>query len=165
MATLTDTPAPRRFHAHVSFDNVKVGEATKNNPASYTLNSSHSGYQRNKRSRTFLVGVDEHSYSDYALEWLLNELVEDGDHVVCVTVIEKEVRSISEAYKAEARAKLEAIKKKSGPNRAIAITLEYAVGKLHTTFQTFVRPCLASMAFLGCANATVIRSSYTSRRC
>jgi Universal stress protein family len=138
MTTLTESHPALRFQSHVSFDNVKAGEATKNNPASFTLNSSHSGYQRNKRSRTFMIGVDEHSYSDYALEWLLNELVEDGDHVVCVTVIEKEVRSISEAYKAEAREKLEAIKRKSGPHRAIAITLEYAVGKLHSTFQTFV---------------------------
>ncbi len=138
MATLTSNPARLRFESHVSFDNVSVGEATKNNVASYTINDNHCGYQRNRRSRIFLVGVDEHSYSDYALEWLLKELVEDGDHVVCVTVIEKEVRSVSEAYKAEAKARMEAIKSKSGTNRAIAITLEYAVGKLHTTFQRFV---------------------------
>jgi hypothetical protein len=138
MATLTQSSVPHRFESHVSFDNVPVGEPTKNNVASYTINDYHCGYQRNRRSRTFMVGVDEHAYSDYALEWLLRELVEDGDHVVCVTVIEKEVRSLSDAYKAEARVRMEAIKSKSGANRAIAITLEYAVGKLHTTFQHFV---------------------------
>ncbi len=35
-----------------------------------------------------MVGVDDHAYSDYALKWLLDSLVDDGDEVVCVRVIE-----------------------------------------------------------------------------
>lgn len=137
MATLTETP-PDRFQHHVAFDNVIIGEATKNNTPSLTLNVRHKGYQARRRSRTFMVGVDEHSYSDYALQWLLDELVDDGDEIVCVRVIEKEIRVIDKAYQDEAQNVIQAIQERNVSNRAISIILEYAVGKLHGTFQKLV---------------------------
>lgn len=135
---LTD-PAHPRFQRHVAFDNVQLGEPTKNNAISLTLNTRHRGYQHKRRSRTFMVGVAENTYSDYALEWLLDELVEDGDEIVCVTVVEKEPRS-PEVYQAEAKRRLESVKQKNGNTRAISIVMEYAVGKLHSTFQKLVSP-------------------------
>lgn len=86
-----------------------------------------------------MVGVDEHAYSDYALQWLLDELVDDGDEVVCVRVIEKENRfTDTKHYQDDARNVMQAIIARNGSNRAINIVLEYAVGKLHTTFQKLV---------------------------
>lgn len=138
MATLTETP-PNRFQHHVGFDNLPAGEPTKNNAISFTLNVRHKGYQSRRRSRTFMVGVDEHAYSDYALQWLLDELVDDGDEVVCVRVIEKENRfTDTKHYQDDARNVMQAIIARNGSNRAINIVLEYAVGKLHTTFQKLV---------------------------
>ena len=130
-------PTTRRFQRHVAFDNVPLVEGTKHNTISLTLNTRHRGYQHKKRSRTFMVGVAENAYSDYALEWLLDELVEDGDEVVCVTVVEKESRS-PEVYQEEAKRRMDAVMSKNGSNRAISIVLEYAVGKLHATFQQLV---------------------------
>ncbi|KAK7453084.1 universal stress protein family [Colletotrichum acutatum] len=128
---------PDRFQSHVAFDNLPLGEATKNNTLSLTLNVRHRGYQAQRRSRTFMVGVDEHAYSDYALQWLLDELVDDGDEVVCVRVIEKELRAAetNKIYQEEAKKVMEGILKRNGLNRAISIVLEYASGKLHATFQ------------------------------
>ena len=137
MATLTETP-PDRFQHHVAFDNVVIGEATKNNTPSLTLNVRHKGYQARRRSRTFMVGVDEHAYSDYALQWLLDELVDDGDEIVCVRVIEKEIRVMDKAYQDEAQSVIEAIQERNASNKAISIILEYAVGKVHGTFQKLV---------------------------
>ncbi|KAK4084716.1 hypothetical protein Purlil1_10301 [Purpureocillium lilacinum] len=134
MAPLTETPHDR-FQRHVGFDNVPNGEATKNNTLSLTLNVKHKGYQARRRSRTFMVGVDEHSYSDYAIQWLLDELVDDGDEIVCVRVIEKEIRYNDKQYQDDARHIMDAILAKNGANRAISFVLEYAVGKLHATFQ------------------------------
>ena len=138
MAALTETPNDR-FQHHVGFDNVPSGEATKNNPSSLTLNVRHKGYQARRRSRTFMVGVDDHSYSDYAIQWLLDELVDDGDEVICVRVLEKDVRLPDKQYQDDANAVMEGILAKNGANRAISLVLEYAVGKLHATFQKLVR--------------------------
>jgi len=138
MATLTETP-PDRFKKHVAFDNVTTGEPTKNNAISFTLNVRHKGYQARRRSRCFMVGVDEHTYSDYALQWLLDELVDDGDEVVCVRVVEKELRLTDKQYRDDADSVMKGIVARNGNNRAINIVLEYAVGKLHTTFQVLVR--------------------------
>lgn len=140
MAALTESPLPpHRFRQHVAFDNVQYGEATKNNALSYTLSAKHQGYQPSRRSRTFMVGVDEHAYSDYALVWLLNNMVDDGDEVVCVRVLENPPKNGTTSYKDDARKLMDAIQNKNEHNRAISIVLEYAVGKLHATFQQLVR--------------------------
>ncbi|KAM7223693.1 hypothetical protein V8F06_000709 [Rhypophila decipiens] len=150
MATLTQNPPPPlRFRPHVGFDNLPVGEATKNNTSSFTLHVKHQGYQPSRRSRTFMVGVDEHAYSDYALVWLLNNMVDDGDEVVCVRVVESPIRPGEKNYQEEAKKLLYAIQSKNELNKAISIILEYSVGKLHATFQQLLHIYQPSMLVVG----------------
>ena len=137
MGSLT-SPTNDRFKNHVSFDNLPIGEATKHNMPALTINVKHNGYKAGRRSRTFMVGVDENAYSDYALQWLLDELVDDGDEVVCVRVVEKEIRFSDGAYLADAQSIMRDIVDKNGSQRALSFVLEYAVGKLHGTFQKLV---------------------------
>ena len=85
-----------------------------------------------------MVGVDENAYSDYAIQWLLDELVDDGDEVVCVRVIEKDTRLYEKQYLEEANGIMQAIIAKNTGNRAVNFILEYAMGKLHATFQKLV---------------------------
>lgn len=146
--TLTETPNDR-FQHHVGFDNVPSGEATKNNTLSFTINVKHKGYQARRRSRTFMVGVDDHSYSGYAIQWLLEELVDDGDEIVCVRVIEKETRYIDKQYQEDANNVMEGILAKNGANHAISFVLEYAVGKLHATFQKLIQMYQPAMLIVG----------------
>jgi nucleotide-binding universal stress UspA family protein len=84
-----------------------------------------------------MIGVDEHSYSHYALVWLLSNMVDDGDEVICVKVLESPVRP-DKNYQDDAKKLLEIIKSKNEQNKAISIVLEYSVGKLHDTFQQLV---------------------------
>ncbi|KAK3997707.1 hypothetical protein QBC44DRAFT_71384 [Cladorrhinum sp. PSN332] len=150
MSTLTESPLPpHRFKQHVGFDNLPVGEATKNNPSSLVLQVRHQGYQPSRRSRTFMIGVDEHAYSDYALVWLLNNMVDDGDEVVCVRVLESPVSKGEKAYQEDAKKLLEAIQAKNEHNKAISIVLEYSVGKLHDTFQQMLSMYNPSMLVVG----------------
>lgn len=133
-----------RFRKHVTFNNVTLGEPTKHNFPSYTLVVRHLGYASNqRRSRTFMVGIDDHEYSDEALQWLFSKFVDDGDEIVCVRVVEKDVRQLEAdkrqaSFQKEANAEVERIKAKCGDSKAISIVLEYAVGKLHSTFQRLV---------------------------
>jgi len=143
MVLTIDSPHSR-FHSHVSFDNFGSGEATEKNTLSFTLNVRHRGYQHKRRSRTFMVGIDENSYSDIALQWMLEELVDDGDEIICLRVVDKDSKITTDRnlekkqYQQEARELMESIQKKNDENRAISIVLEFAVGKVHTTFQSMV---------------------------
>ncbi|KAK3940341.1 hypothetical protein QBC46DRAFT_261210 [Diplogelasinospora grovesii] len=136
MATLTESPVPvRRFKQHVGFDNLPNGEATKHNTSSLSLQVRHQGYRPSRMSRTFMVGVDDHAYSDYALVWLLHNMVDDGDEVVCVRVLESPVRTSEKSYQEDAWRLMRSIQAKNELNKAISLILEYSVGKLHATFQ------------------------------
>lgn len=84
-----------------------------------------------------MIGVDEHSYSQYALVWLLTHMVDDGDEIICVRVMESPVRP-DKNYQEDAKKLLEIIKSKNELNKAISIILEYSAGKLHDTFQQLV---------------------------
>lgn len=95
-----------------------------------------------------MVGIDDHQYSDEALQWLFDKFVDDGDEIVCVRVVEKDVRVFEadkrwEEFQREANAEVEKLKAKCGDAKAISIVLEYAVGKLHSTFQRLV--CSATL--------------------
>ncbi|RYP57556.1 hypothetical protein DL769_009407 [Monosporascus sp. CRB-8-3] len=143
------SPPHRRFESHVAFDNIPLGESTEHNPISFTLNVRHAGFQFNRRHRIFMVGVDDNAYSDHALQWLLDELVDDGDEIVCVRVIETQVRLADKAYQDDAMRLMESIKAKNTQNHAISLVLEYAVGKLHSTFQHLIKIYSPSMLIVG----------------
>lgn len=95
-----------------------------------------------------MVGLDENDYSDIALQWMLEELVDDGDEIICLRVIEKDSKIVNNQnlerrqYQKEAMALMERIQTRNDDNRAIGIVLEFAVGKLHATFQKMVRSLL-----------------------
>lgn len=143
------SPPHRRFESHVAFDNIPLGESTDRNPISFTLNVRHAGFQFNRRHRVFMVGVDDNAYSDHALQWLLDELVDDGDEIVCVRVIETQVRLADKTYQEDAARLMESIKAKNTQNHAISLILEYAVGKLHSTFQHLIKMYSPSMLIVG----------------
>lgn len=112
---------------------------------SFSLASKHKNYSYSSRSRTFLCGTDQNDYSEFALEWLLDELVEDGDEIVCLRVVDKDSKINSDAsvqqgrYKVEARKLLEHIQEKNQQDaKCISLILEYALGKVPETIQRMV---------------------------
>lgn len=148
-------PAGPRFQSHVSFDNFAGGEPSEKNTISFTLNVKHKGYQFKRRSRTFMVGIDENEYSDIALSWLLEELVDDGDEVICLRVVDKDNKNVQDRnverreYQKDAKKIMAEIQKRSDVNKAISIVLEYAVGKLSTTFGKMIALYEPAMLIVG----------------
>jgi hypothetical protein len=127
----------------VSFDTFdKPADFIEEN--SFTLVAKHKDYEYTKRSRTFLCGCDENDYSDYALQWLIDELVDDGDEIVCLRVIEKDDtlagdRSVEKGrYRSEAEALMKAVQGKNHENKAINLILEFAVGKVNKVIDEMV---------------------------
>ena len=92
----------------------------------------------------------ENDYSEFALEWLVEELVEDGDEIVCLRVVDKDSKissnfSVEQGfYKTEARKLLEHIQEKNEEDKAISLVLEFAVGKVPETIQRMVRLFISS---------------------
>ncbi|KAI5360960.1 Putative rossmann-like alpha/beta/alpha sandwich protein [Septoria linicola] len=151
---LSSPPPPAQFRSSVSFD-------TFANPAasdfSLTLNRKHRDYEYTKRSRTFLCGTDTNEYSDTALEWLIDELVDDGDEVVCLRVVEKDSKEASlwsrgqgnAGYRKEAERFLEEIEKKNTDDRAISLILEFSIGGIQDTIQKMIRIYEPAMLVVG----------------
>ena len=141
---LSSPPPPAQFRPSVSFDTFSNKEASD---FSLTLNRKHRDYEYTKRSRTFLCGTDTNEYSDTALEWLIDELVDDGDEVVCLRVVEKDSKEAlkwaggqgEKGYRREAQRFLEAIEKKNTEDRAISLVLEFSIGKVHDTIQQMIK--------------------------
>jgi nucleotide-binding universal stress UspA family protein len=102
-----------------------------------------------------MVGIGENAYSDIALQWMLEELVDDGDEIICLRVIDKDSNIISDGnlerkqYQEDARQLMAAIQKKNDDNRAVSIVLEFAVGKVHATFQKMIQIYEPAMLIAG----------------
>lgn len=103
---------------------------------------------RSRKKRVALTecpsGTDQNDYSEFALEWLIEELVEDGDEIVCLRVVDKDSKIASDPsvqqglYKEEARSLLRSVQQKNEDGKAIRLILELAVGKVPETIQRMV---------------------------
>jgi nucleotide-binding universal stress UspA family protein len=151
---MSSPPPPAQFRPSVSFDTFKNKAASE---FSLTLGRKHRDYEYTKRSRTFLVGTDANEYSDTALEWLVDELVDDGDEIVCLRVVEKdstEARKWSggqgeKGYRREAERFMETIEKKNTEDRAISLVLEFAIGKVQEAIQNMIKLYEPAMLIVG----------------
>ena len=124
--------------ARVSFDTFANPDV---NTWSYALRSDHKDYRYSSSGRTFLVGLDENDYSSYALEWLLEEMVDDNDIVICLRVVPEDPKSIStveeQVCKTKAGNLLKLLQANAG-KRKIALILEFAAGKVQENIMRMV---------------------------
>ncbi|KAL5418332.1 hypothetical protein PMIN04_007374 [Paraphaeosphaeria minitans] len=140
---ISSPPPPPVFQPRVSFDTFDK-PADFIEETSFTLIAKHKDYEYTKRSRTFLCGCDDNDYSDYALQWLIDELVDDGDEVVCLRVVEKDDsiasdRSVEKGrYRAEAESLMKSVQGKNHENKAINLVLEFAMGKVNTVIDDMI---------------------------
>lgn len=140
--SLIPAPPLSAYESRVSFDTFDNKHAPD---LSYVLTEKHKDYVSSKRSRLFLCGIDQNDYSDFALEWLLDEMVDDGDEVVCFRVIERDSKISSDSalekqkYKEEAQKLMDHIKSKNKEHmKSINLVLEFALGKVQETIQSMV---------------------------
>ncbi|KAK2831957.1 hypothetical protein FQN49_007000, partial [Arthroderma sp. PD_2] len=140
---MSSPPPPSSYNRGVSFDTFDNRDATE---FSLTLNYKHKDYRNTRRSRTFLCGTDQNDYSDFALEWLIDELVDDGDEVVCLRVVDKDSKIASDSgveegkYRHEADKLLHQVIAKNKQNeKAISLVMELAVGKVQEIIQRMIQ--------------------------
>ncbi|KAI4200106.1 MAG: hypothetical protein LQ350_004145 [Teloschistes chrysophthalmus] len=143
---VSSPPPPSRYERRVSFNTFDNRDAPD---LSFNTGIRHRDYAYTQRSRTFLCGADDNEYSYDAIEWLIEELVEDGDEIICLRVVDPSSKFASdtgvknETYKKEAQDLLEKIRNKNKTKeevreKAIALVIEFAVGKVPEVFQKMI---------------------------
>lgn len=145
-AHLHRTPSPPPalpYSRGISFDTFATPDAAAE---AFSIQYKHHDFAYTPRTRTFIVGTDAKDYSEYALEWALDELVDDGDEIVCLRVVAED--SVERRhYKREAERLLESVIAKNAIERkAISLKMELAVGKTTEVIQSMV--CLRELLLL-----------------
>lgn len=94
-----------------------------------------------------MCGTDETDYATFALEHVINHFVDDGDHIVCIRVIDPKdlvhygpyMRYSTYSAQAEvAQQQVQAsLDKANGP--AVKVVIQFAVGDLGNTLDQMVR--------------------------
>ncbi|KAG0271587.1 hypothetical protein BGZ95_000590 [Linnemannia exigua] len=159
----TEAPPKQRskngYIARVGFDTLGC-----DTPAEYafTLQARTDGWRRTRRSRTFLVGTDLNEYSSHALQWVMENMVEDGDEIVALRVVPIELRDSfaksgipsfqgqEVAARSEATKIMEMIREKNRTKKKqVNIVVEYVVGAVRDTIQHMIKMYEPSMLVVG----------------
>lgn len=124
------------YERRVGFDTMPDADETNSGAFSFTLQVKSRGFLRTKNTRTFMVAVDDNPYSERALEWLMENLVEDGDEVVAVRILDEEADNIDQDdAREEARELMASIVElnEEAEDRKISIVVEFVAGKVVST--------------------------------
>ncbi|KAF9133277.1 hypothetical protein BGX30_012341 [Mortierella sp. GBA39] len=159
----TEAPAKERskngYIARVGFDTLGCDTHAE---YAFTLQARTDGWRRTRRSRTFLVGTDLNEYSSHALQWVMENMVEDGDEIVALRVVPVELRDSfaksgipsfqgqEVAARSEATKIMDMIREKNKSNpKQVNIVVEYIVGSVRDTIQHMIKMYEPSMLVVG----------------
>ncbi|KAI9279327.1 hypothetical protein BY458DRAFT_502747 [Sporodiniella umbellata] len=138
---------------------------------SFTLRGKTQGYQRTRRSRTFMVATDLANYSDYALDWTLENLLDDGDEIIVLRVLTVDLTE-SKTYlpqmlrKEESQAKerssevMSKIMAVGGPDMKISAVIEFVIGKVQETIQSMISVYQPSMLIVGTRGMSELKGMF-----
>ncbi|KAF9169916.1 hypothetical protein BGX21_009595 [Mortierella sp. AD011] len=179
--SLQPHPAHRRAstpaHGYVSrvgFDTLSGKDTSE---YAFTLQSKTENWKRTKRTRTFLVGIDMNNYSAHALQWVVENMVEDGDEIVALWVVPMELRDSwykgnhrgrESAARSEATKITNSIRERNVAGKEISITVEIVVGIVRDTFQHMIKvydPDMLVVGSRGRSNVKGFLSGSVSRFC
>ncbi|KAG7815746.1 hypothetical protein KL942_005148 [Ogataea angusta] len=119
------------FHRGISFENMGNSQLDYEK-MQFILTTKHRDFHFDRVSRTFMCGYDDNECSLLALKWTIDEMVSDGDTLVCLRVLSKEdaAGDYQRDYKKEGEKVLEEIARLNFKDKKIKIVLELKVGKV-----------------------------------
>ncbi|WFD45693.1 hypothetical protein GLX27_000317 [Malassezia furfur] len=137
--TKDDDAIWKGYERIVGFDTMPDAEDTVSGSASYTLQVKSHGYSRTKHTRTFMCAVDATESSERALEWIMENLVDDGDEIVAVRVLDSEQDVVTQEKAREgAHSLLSSIVELNENTRKISITVEFLSGPIKSSILRLV---------------------------
>ena len=109
---------------------------------SFTLQAHSDGYSRTKDTRTYLCAASVDDSGRNALEWTIENLLQDGDELVVFRGFDADVlEKDHDIIRAEAREYIRRIQERcydADPDRRVAITLEFIAGKVTQTIDRLI---------------------------
>ncbi|KAI7902381.1 uncharacterized protein BX663DRAFT_552304 [Cokeromyces recurvatus] len=156
MAT-TDSQSNENFVRVVSFDTMTDKDLPN---YSFTLRGKSSGYKRTRRSRTFMVATDLANYSEYALTWATDEIMDEGDELIVLRVVTVDmndkkgnITNLLEMEQKQSKQKanqvMEKIMKTTGTEKKISVIIEFVIGKVQETIQHMIAMYQPSLLIVG----------------
>ncbi|ORZ11018.1 hypothetical protein BCR41DRAFT_423402 [Lobosporangium transversale] len=146
------------YVSRVGFDTLGCDDTSE---YAFTLQAKTDSWKRGKHSRTFLVGTDLNEYSAHALQWVMENMVEDGDEIVALRVVPVELRdSLSKtripsfqgqesAAREEANKLMASIREQNLSGRELSIVVECMVGNVRDTIQYMIKLYQPDMLVVG----------------
>ncbi|KAI8349069.1 hypothetical protein B0O80DRAFT_460645 [Mortierella sp. GBAus27b] len=157
----TQAPPKQRsksgYVARVGFDSLDCEDTAE---YVFTLQARTDHWRRTSSTRSFLVCTDLNEYSCHALQWVMSNMVEDGDEVIALRVVPMELRDSFAKYGIpsfqgqEIAARSEATKimemiRESNKGKEINIIVECLVGNVKDTIMHMIRMYEPSMLVVG----------------
>ncbi|KAF9361764.1 hypothetical protein BGX34_006941 [Mortierella sp. NVP85] len=151
-------PSVNGFIGRVGFDTFGSNDTAE---YAFTVRAKTDNWKRTKKSRTFLVGTDLNDYSAHALQWVMENMVEDGDEIVALRVVPVELRdSLSktgipsfqgqeESARSGANKIMNSIREHNVSGREINIVVECMVGNVRETIQHMIKLYQPDMLVVG----------------
>ncbi|TYJ52001.1 hypothetical protein B9479_007404 [Cryptococcus floricola] len=124
-----------KYRRKVGFEAFEAGPAAL---FAFTSQAKSEGYKRSRNTRVFAVACSPDESGESALEWLMSELVEDGDEVVALRVIEvddgeRQSDKTQDEFREEAQSLLKLVLQKNDEaddTRKISVIVEFVAGKV-----------------------------------
>ncbi|WWC95570.1 hypothetical protein V866_002435 [Kwoniella sp. B9012] len=127
-------PNDGKYRRKVGFEAFEAGPAAL---FAFTCQAKSEGYKRSRNTRVFAVAVSPDESGEDALDWLMSELVEDGDEVVAIRVIEldegeRQSHEAQDELREDAQRLLKTILEKNdeADDRRISVIVEFVAGKV-----------------------------------
>ncbi|KAG9322420.1 hypothetical protein KVV02_003746 [Mortierella alpina] len=165
----TEAPPKQRskngYVARVGFDTFGCDDTAE---YVFTLQARTDHWHRTKTSRTFLVGTDLNEYSSHALQWVMENMVEDGDEIVALRVVPMELRDSFAKYGVpsfqgqERAARTEALKimdmiREKNKSKEINIVVECLVGNIRDSIQHLIKMYEPAMLVVGTRGRNTVK--------
>ena len=141
----------RYFEHRVSFD-LRSHEYA--GAPSFGKSFTYEGYLPRNNARVYMCGTDNSDYANYALEYTIQHLMDDGDRLICVRAVQKDsvlgkaLLADQQKHADEAQSVIEQIKRMLKENKgpAISVKIDTVIGSVGPLLiQTMVRSPLDTM--------------------
>ncbi|PHZ11200.1 adenine nucleotide alpha hydrolases-like protein [Rhizopus microsporus ATCC 52813] len=123
---------------------------------SYTLRAKSPGYKRSRRSRTFMVATDLANYSEYALNWAKDAVLEDGDELIVLRVVTLEMNrddllqlEEQESKRISTEIMQRIIDDSHKQDKKVSVVVEFVIGKVQETIQRMIALYQPSLLIVG----------------
>ncbi|KAG1046407.1 hypothetical protein G6F46_001840 [Rhizopus delemar] len=126
---------------------------------SFTLRAKSPGYKRTRHSRVFMIATDLANYSESALNWAIDSMMEDGDELIVLRVVTVEIKNkkkdgLLQAEEKVSREKANDIMKRiidnsNQWNKKVSVVIEFVIGKVHDTIQRMIPMYQPSLLIVG----------------